>query len=383
MEKNIDKLTPMQKSAYALKKLRARLDKLEKKQSEPIAIIGMSCRFPQASNCSEFWELLHNGVNAVKEIPIERWQINDFYDPDPNAPGKINTKFGGFLTNIDQFDADFFSISLREAARMDPQQRILLEVTWEALENAGQSPQKMFETMTGVYLGFNQTDYGLMHLKSGYKNLDLYTATGNGYCFGAGRIAYNFGFHGPAMSIDTACSSSMVALHEACNGLRTGDCNMAIAGGIQLNLTPDFHLLLTKTNTLSPSGACKTFDADADGLVLGEGCGVVVLKRLSEAISNNDNILALILSTGVNHGGSAGGITVPNEIAQEKIIRQVLEKAKVDPLEVNFIETHGTGTLLGDPIEFNAIDSIFGDRSINNPLIIGSVKTNIGHLDAA
>ena len=360
----LDRLTPLQKSAYALKKLRAKLDKLEKKQSEPIAIIGMSCRFPGASNCKEYWELLKNKQNAVTEIPKERWPINDFYDPDPSAPGKMNTRQGGFLSNIDMFDADFFNISLREATKMDPQQRMLLEISWEALENAGQAPKKLIETPTGVYLGFNQIDYGLMLLKSNYKHLDHYTTTGNGYCFGAGRIAYAFGFSGPVMSIDTACSSSLVALHQACNGLRAGDCNIALAGGIQLNILPDYHLLLSQTHTLSPSGACKTFDADADGLVLGEGGGIVILKRLSDALSNNDHILALITGSGVNHGGPASGITVPNEIAQENVIRQALKNARRNPSEINFIETHGTGTAIGDPIEFNGIDAVFGGRSL-------------------
>ncbi|KPA09301.1 polyketide synthase [Candidatus Magnetomorum sp. HK-1] len=383
MNTKLDQLSPIQKSAYALKKLRAKLDKLEKKQSEPIAIIGMSCRFPGASNCNDYWRLLHDGKNAVTEIPGDRWPINDYYDPDASAPGKMNTKWGGFLSQIDMFDADFFGISLREAKKMDPQQRIMLEITWEALENAGLSPKKLIESQTGIYLGFNQIDYGLMQLKSDSKNLDHYTTTGNGYCFGAGRIAYTFGFHGPAITIDTACSSSLVALHQACNGLRSDDCNMAIAGGIQLNILPSFHILLSQTHTLSPSGACKTFDADADGLVLGEGCGVVVLKRLSDALSSNDHILALILGSGVNHGGPASGITVPNEIAQEKVIRKALKKARVEPSDIHFIETHGTATAIGDPIEFNAIDSIFGDRPGNDPLILGAVKTNIGHLDAA
>ena len=379
----LDKLTPMQKSAYVLKKLRAKLDKIEKKQSEPIAIIGMSCRFPGASDCNEYWQLLHNGKDAVTEIPEDRWPINDFYNPDPSAPGKMNTRCGGFVSNIDMFDADFFGISLREAKKMDPQHRMLLEVSWEALENAGLSPQKLIESQTGVFIGFNQTDYSLMHLKGDYKNFDQYTTTANGYCFGAGRIAYTFGFSGPVMSIDTACSSSMVALHQACNAIRANDCNMALAGGVQLNILPHFHIMLSQIHTLSPSGACRTFDADADGLVLGEGCGLVVLKRLSDALLNNDNILALILGTSVNHGGPASGITVPNEMAQENVIRQALKNARKTPSDIHFIETHGSGTTLGDPIEFNSIDAIFGDRPINDPLILGSVKTNIGHLDAA
>jgi acyl transferase domain-containing protein len=383
MKKTLDTLTPMQKSAYALKKLRAKLDKLEKRQSEPVAIIGMSCRFPGALNCNEYWELLTTQKNAVTEIPEERWPINDFYDPDPTAPGKMNTRCGGFLSNIDMFDADFFNISLREAQKMDPQQRMLLEVTWEALENAGQAPGKLIESQTGVYIGFNQIDYGLMLLKRDYKHLDHYTTTGNGYCFGAGRIAYTFGFSGPVMAIDTACSSSMVALHQACNGLKANDCNIALVGGVQLNILPNFHILLSQTHTLSPSGACKTFDADADGLVLGEGCGVVVLKRLSDALSNNDHVLALITGTGINHGGPASGITVPNEIAQEKVIKQALKNARRKPSDIQFIETHGTGTAIGDPIEFNAIDAVFGNRPSEDPLILGSVKTNIGHLDAA
>ena len=375
-------LTSLQKAAIALKEMRSRLEAMERSKTEPIAIVGMSGRFPGASDCDEFWQLLHNGVDAVTDIPEERWSLDQYYDPNPNAPGKMNARRGGFIDGVDQFDPAFFGISAREAVKMDPQQRLLLEVTWEALENAGQSPQSLAGTQTGTYLGINQMDYGLRQICQD-DSLDIYTTTGNGFCFASGRISFALGLQGPNMAVDTACSSSLVAVHLACQGLRAGECEQAIAGGVQLNLVPTFHLLLAKAQSLSPSGRCNTFDASADGLILGEGCGVVVLKRLSDAIAHKDRILALIRSSGTNHGGSSSGITVPNELAQETLIRQVLKKARVEPAEVDYIETHGTGTSLGDPVEVGALSAVFRDRPEERPLVLGSVKTNIGHLDAA
>jgi len=375
-------LTSLQKAAIALKEMRSKLEAMERSATEPIAIVGMSGRFPGASNCDEFWQLLQEGVDAVTDIPAERWSLEQYYDPNPNAPGKMNATCGGFVAGVDQFDPAFFGISAREAVKMDPQQRLLLEVTWEALENAGQSPQLLAGTQTGTYLGINQMDYGLRQIGR-EDSLDIYTTTGNGFCFASGRISFTLGLQGPNMAVDTACSSSLVAVHLACQALRAGECEQAIAGGVQLNLVPTFHLLLAKAQSLSPSGRCNTFDASADGLILGEGCGVVVLKRLSEAVAHRDGILALIRGSGTNHGGPSSGITVPNELAQEALIRGVLEKARVEPAEVDYIETHGTGTSLGDPVEVGALSSIFHERPEDRPLVLGSVKTNIGHLDAA
>lgn len=385
--KNIDtgkkQLSPLQKAAFALKEMRFKLDALEQEKTEPIAIVGMSGRFPGASNCDEFWQLLQNGVDAITEIPESRWPAAKFYDPNPNAAGKMNVRCGGFLAEVDQFDPRFFGISGLEAVKMDPQHRLLLEVTWEALEHAGQAPKSLVGSNTGVYVGINQIDYGFKQGLEGPENLDIYTTTGNGFCFASGRISYTLGLQGPNMAIDTACSSSLVAVHHACQDLRSKECDMAIAGGVQLNLHPAFHIMLAKTQSLSPTGRCRTFDADADGLVLGEGCGVIVLKRLSDAIANKDNILALVRSSGLKHDGPSSGITVPNELSQEKLIRKVLAKANIAPLDVSYIETHGTATALGDPIEVGALSSVFKGRAEENPLIIGAVKTNIGHLDAA
>jgi len=375
-------LSRLQKAAYALKEMRARLDVAEGALREPIAIVGMSGRFPGAASCDALWQLLKDGVDAVGEIPAERWSLAEYYDVNPNAPGKMNASCGGFLENVDQFDPAFFGIPAREAVKVDPQQRLLLEVAWEALENAGQAPDQLQDTETGTYLGINQMDYGLAQFDAP-GDMDIYTTTGNGFCFAAGRISYALGLQGPNMAIDTACSSSLVAVHLACQALRGRECDLALAGGVQLNLIPTFHLLLAKTQSFAASGRCNTFSSAADGLIMGEGCGLVVLKRLSDAVENKDRVLALIRGSGVNHGGAASGITVPNELAQEKLVRQVLKRAGVDPDEVGYVETHGTGTQLGDPIEVGALSSVFRGRPESDPLVLGSLKTNIGHLDAA
>ena len=377
-----NELSRLQKAAYALKEMRARLDAAEGAQREPIAIVGMSGRFPGAASCEALWQLLVDGVDAVGEIPAERWSLAQYYDANANAPGKMNARCGGFLEGVDQFDPAFFGIPAREAVKVDPQQRLLLEVAWEALENAGQAPERLQGTETGTYLGINQMDYGLAQFDAP-GDMDIYTTTGNGFCFAAGRISYALGLQGPNMAVDTACSSSLVAVHLACQALRNRECDLALAGGVQLNLVPTFHLLLAKTQSLAASGRCNTFSANADGLIMGEGCGLVVLKRLSDAVADKDRILALIRGSGVNHGGAASGITVPNELAQEKLVRQVLERANVDPAEVGYVETHGTGTQLGDPIEVGALSSVFHERPQDDPLVLGSLKTNIGHLDAA
>lgn len=362
--------------------MRARLDSVEGAQREPIAIVGMSGRFPGAPTCDDLWSLLDSQTDAVTEIPEERWSMSQYFDENPNAPGRMNAKHGGFLENVDRFDADFFGIPAREAVKTDPQQRLLLEVTWEALEHAGIAPSGLAGSRTGTYIGINQMDYVLPQLAE-EAEMDIYTTTGNGFCFASGRLSYTLGLQGPNMAIDTACSSSLVAVHLACQALRARECHMALACGVQLNLSPTFHLLLAKTQSLSPSGRCNTFSAAADGLIMGEGCAVVVLKRLSDAFSNDDNILAVVPGSAVNHGGSASAITVPNELAQEALVRQALAAADVAPAEVDYVETHGTGTPLGDPIEVGGLSSVFGDRPSDRPLVLGALKTNIGHLDAA
>ncbi|MDJ0583420.1 type I polyketide synthase, partial [Crocosphaera sp.] len=370
----------------ALQKASAKIESLESYQSEPIAIIGMGCRFPgNIDDPDSFWTLLENGMNPISTIPSDRWNINDYYDSDPEVSGKIYIKNGYFLEKIDEFDPLFFGISPREANSLDPQQRLLLEVAWEALENAGLSVSNLENSQTGVFVGIGQNDYGNKQLNRGNPDkINAYDGTGNGFCFASGRLSYCLGLQGPNLAVDTACSSSLVALHLACQSLRMRECNLAIAGGVQLILSPEITLFLCRTHALSPDGISKTFDASANGYGRGEGCGVVILKRLSDAIANQDNILAVIKGSSINHDGQSSGLTVPNGSAQQVVINQALKAAKVKPSQIDFIEAHGTGTKLGDPIEINALASVFGaEKTQEQPLIVGAVKSNIGHLEAA
>jgi acyl transferase domain-containing protein/aryl carrier-like protein len=355
-------------------------------QTEPIAIIGLGCRFPGGANDLEsFWQLLHDGVDAVREVPGDRWDVEAFYDPDPDTPGKTYARRGGFLDQVDRFDARFFGISPREAVSMDPQQRLLLEVNWEALENAGQVPEKLVDSRTGVFMGISSSDYLRLQMHFGdLTSMDTYSGTGTAASISSGRLSYILGLQGPNMALDTACSSSLVTVHLACQSLRSGECDMALAGGVSLILSPESMIYSSKIRALSVDGRCKTFDAAADGYVQGEGCGVVVLKRLSDAEASGDNILALIRGSAVNHDGRSSGLTVPNGLAQQSVIRQALVNAGVEPAQVSYVEAHGTGTSLGDPIEVEALAAVLGKgRSTDGPLKIGSVKTNIGHLEAA
>ncbi|MBE9104764.1 polyketide synthase dehydratase domain-containing protein, partial [Nostoc cf. edaphicum LEGE 07299] len=370
----------------ALDEAVSKLEEVDRSKSEPIAIIGMGCRFPGGANDPEtFWQLLHDGVDAITEIPYSRWNIDDYYDSDPNTPGKMYIRHAGLLEQVDQFDPQFFGISPREALSMDPQQRLLLEVGWEALENAGVAPQQLSDSQTGVFLGMGQVDYARLQLTSGeHKRISAYDGTGNGLCFAAGRLSYALGLQGPSMAIDTACSSSLVAIHLACQSLRAGECSLALAAGVQMILSPEVTIFLSRAQALSPDGHCKTFDNAANGYGRGEGCGVIVLKRLHDAIANGDNILALIRGSAVNHDGPSSGFTVPNQTAQQTLLRKALANAKVKSSQVSYVEAHGTGTPLGDPIEVKALGAVLGEgRSPQNPLIIGSAKTNIGHLEAA
>ncbi len=379
-------LSPLNQALFSLEKMQSKLDAIERSKTEPLAIIGMGCRFPGGGNNPEvFWQLLRNGVDAVAEMPQDRWDVEAYYDPDPDVPGKIYTRYGSFLNDIDKFDAEFFNISPREARSLDPQQRLLLEVAWEALENAGQAPDKLAGSQTGVFIGIMTDDYSKLHVKADDPTkIDAYFVTGVNVSFAAGRLSYVLGLHGPSLSIDTACSSSLVAVHLACRSLRSGECDLALAGGVSLILSPELYITLSRFRALSADGRCKTFDAAADGFGRGEGCGVVVLKRLSDAIANGDNILALIRGSAVNHDGPSGGLTVPNGLAQQAMIRQALADARVRPAEVSYVEAHGTGTSLGDPIEVRALGAVLGEgRTENNRLMIGSAKSNIGHLDSA
>jgi len=381
----------LQEATLQIRKLRNQIDNLEQRRSEPIAIVGMSCRFPGAANTPEaYWELLRNGVDAVEEIPAQRWNIDDYYDADADATGKMYTRYGSFIDGIDQFDPQFFGISPREAYSLDPQQRLLLETSYTALENAGLPPFDLQGSATGVFVGLSFDDYAQRSVRSGdATRIDAFSSLGNTRSIAAGRISYVFGFQGPTMQLDTTCSSSLLAVHLACQSLRSGESNLALAGGVNLMLSPEATVGFCKLKALSPDGRCKTFDAAADGYGRGEGCGVVVLKRLSDAIANQDNILALVKGSAVNHDGMSNGLTAPNGSAQTAVIRQALANANLKPNQIQYVEAHGTGTSLGDPIELSSLNRAMnaGEASSaetrTSPLLVGCVKTNFGHLEAA
>ena len=379
-------LSPQKQAILALEEMQARLDAAERARTEPIAIIGIGCRFPGGvSGPDSFWRLLEEETDAIREVPPGRWDLETVYDPDPDVPGKAYTRHGGFLDDVDTFDAQFFGISPREAVGLDPQQRLLLEVSWEALENANLNPDHLTGTRTGVYVGVMENDYAKLYLQSGAADsLDAYYVTGNHFSFTAGRISYVLGLHGPSVAMDTACSSSLVALHLACQGLRAGETDLALAGGVNLMLSPELTITMCQFKALSADGRCKTFDESADGFGQGEGCGILVLKRLSDAVADGDDVVAVIRGSAVNHDGPSGGLTVPNGHAQQAVLRAALVNAGVRPDQVGYIEAHGTGTSLGDPIELRALGAVFApERSAGDRLLVGSVKTNIGHLDSA
>lgn len=380
----LDQLTPTQRALLALKEMRAKLDAVQHAQTEPIAVVGMSCRFPgDANSLSTFWDLLTQGVDAIREVPPERWDVEQFYDANPDAQTKMYTRRGGFLTNIEQFDAPFFRISPREARNMDPQQRLLLEVAWEALEHAGQRPRDLIDTSTGVFVGIQNSDY-LSLTFSDLGQIDAYSGTGVANSVSSGRLSFALGLQGPSLAIDTACSSSLVSIHLACQSLRAGESHVALAGGVNLTLTPDLTIYLSRMKALSPDGRCMTFDARANGYVRSEGCGFVVLKRLSDAKRDGDTVLALIRGSAVNHDGQSSGLTVPNGLAQQKVMRQALKQARIKPEQISYLEAHGTGTALGDPIEMWSIKEVMGQAHADaDPLYVGAVKSNIGHLESA
>ncbi len=385
MNDQITELSPVKQALFELRDLRARLNELERARQEPIAIIGMGCRFPGDANSPDaYWDLLINGVDAIREVPPDRWNIDELYDPDPDTPGKIITRWGGFLKEIDKFDPQFFGISPREAIGLDPQHRLLLEVSWEALENAGQAPDQLNGSATGVFIGISTNDY-FHQLTSGDREaIDIYLATGTTHSAASGRISYLLGLQGPALSIDSACSSSLVAVHEAVQSLRSGECRMALAGGVNIILQPEILINFSRARMISPDGRCKAFDARADGFVRSEGCGMVVLKRLSDARAENDRILAVIRGSAVNQDGRSTGLTVPNGLSQQAVIESALANGGVHPAQVAYVETHGTGTSLGDPIEVQALAKVLSrGRPAESRLQIGSVKTNMGHLESA
>ncbi|MGF7179797.1 SDR family NAD(P)-dependent oxidoreductase [Tunturiibacter psychrotolerans] len=379
-------LSPIKQAYLKLSEMQARLDAAEAARCEPIAIVGMACRFPGGNNDPEsFWQFLRSGGNAIREVPKDRWDIDAFYDPNPGTPGKMYTRNGAFLNRVDLFDPKFFGIAPREASRMDPQQRLLLEVAWEALERSGIAPDSLSGSRTGVFTGVCTSDYSDLQVrKLDVTKLDAYHASGIAHSMASGRLSYVLGLQGPSITIDTACSSSLVAVHLACQSLKRGECRLALAGGVNVMLSPDMFIALSRASMLARDGQCKTFDASADGYARGEGCAIVVLKRLSDARADGDHILALIRGSAINQDGPSSGLTAPNGPAQTSVIRDALSNGGVEPGQVSYVETHGTGTALGDPIEVQALGVAYCQgRTHSNPLLIGALKSNIGHLEGA
>lgn len=347
------------------------------------AVIGMGCRFPGGDGPEGFWQALIDGRDGVGQVPADRWDMEAWYDPDPGTPDRIACRTGGFIDHVDQFDATFFGLTPREAISMDPQHRLLLETALHALEDANIRPSALKDSKVGIYVGISTNDYGDLLSRSGDPDLplDSYFLSGNALNFAAGRIAFTFGFKGPAVSIDTACSSSLVSVHLAAQALRAGECDVAIAGGVNLILSPFSSLVASRARMLSPTGHCRAFDKGADGMVRGEGCGLIVLKRESDAAKARDRIRAVLKGSAVNQNGPSSGITVPSRSSQENVIRDALAQAGATPSDIAYLETHGTGTALGDPIEAHGLGSVFS--GIADKLPIGSVKTNLGHLESA
>jgi amino acid adenylation domain-containing protein len=376
-------LSPLQQAVIALRSQRARIAELEQAGSAPIAVVGMACRYPAGAESPEaLWQAVSGGRDGSREVPKDRWDIDAFYDPTPGRAGKMYVRNSCFIDRVDGFEPLFFRISPREAVGIDPQQRLLLEVTWEALEDAAIPPPSLVGSQTGVFIGISTNDYSALLSRTVHgSGSNASAGAGNAASVASGRLSYTFGFQGPCMAVDTACSSSLVATHLAVQALRNRECGLAVVAGVNLMLTPDITVNFCLGRMLSPDGHCKTFDESADGYVRGEGCGVVILKRLSDAVNDGDRVLAVIRGSALGQDGRSAGLTAPNGLAQEQVIRKALANAGLAPDAIDYIEAHGTGTALGDPIEMHALKSVFAKR--DRPLHVGSVKTNIGHTEAA
>ncbi|MCU0980987.1 MAG: type I polyketide synthase, partial [Pirellulaceae bacterium] len=352
--------------------------------AEPIAIVGMACRLPGAPDLDAYWRLIRDGIDATSEIPSTRWDVEAFFDPTGEQAGKMSVRWAGLVDDVDKFDPQFFGISPREASRMDPQQRLLLEVAWEALEVAGWAPERMGGTATGVFVGIGGTDYSKIpaQFEDYYQHIDAHVGTGNALSIASNRVSYILDLHGPSLSVDTACSSGLLGVHLAVHCLRNRECDAALAGGVNLILSPETTIAFSKARMLSPDGHCRPFDAGANGYVRGEGCGILVLKRLTDAVRDGDRVLAVIRGTAANQDGRTSGITAPSGRAQQAVIRAAIAQAGLTTDRISYIEAHGTGTPLGDPIETQALAEVFRRRTDQDPpLHIGSVKANIGHTE--
>jgi acyl transferase domain-containing protein/SAM-dependent methyltransferase/acyl carrier protein len=380
----ISKLSP-QRLALLADQLNERLQAEERRRRVPLAVVGIGCHLPGGVHDPEgFWDLLRNDVDAISEVPASRWDAAEFYDRNPNRPGKMSTRWGGFIDGHDKFDPKFFGIAPGEAIGMDPQQRLLLETSWEALENAGIVPSSLAGTQTGVFVGLCNGDYGQVALSAPREAITPYLASGLSHAIAAGRISYVLGLQGPSLAVDTSCSASLVAVHLACQSLRLGECNAALAGGVNLILNPDITIALSQSKMMAPDGRCKAFSDSANGFVRAEGCGMIVLKRLPDALRDGNRILALIRGSACNQDGRSSGLTAPNGPSQEAVVTTALADAGLRPEDVDVIEAHGTGTSLGDPIEAEALNAVFSSSSTRpEALFVGSVKTNLGHLESA
>jgi acyl transferase domain-containing protein/SAM-dependent methyltransferase len=383
VEMTSEPLSPIKRALVEIRELKARLAEAEAgSRNEPIAIVGMGCRFPGGVRDAEsFWELLREGRDAITEVPRERWDWRQYFDRNAETRGAMYTVRGGFLEDVESFDAEFFGIAPREAAMLDPQQRLLHETAWHALEDAGIAADELREAKAGVFVGVSNVDY-MRAVFADDLRVDAYSASGNSVSMAAGRLAYTLGVHGPAIAVDTSCSSSLIAVHLASESLRSGESEVALAAGVNLMLAPQMHIAFSRAHMMAPDGHCKTFDAAADGYVRAEGCGVVVLKRLKDALRDGDRVLAVVRGSAVNHDGRSGGLTAPSSKAQAALIREALRRAGVGPEAVSMIEAHGTGTSLGDPIEMEALGEVFRGRP-KGSIAVGSVKTNFGHGESA